>query len=169
MAAANKPGMNNKSFHIPAGGYQDRVTGRDGKGPSWLANPNVQYGGCLLFAVGAKPAAKTAAKGKGKRASRPRAAGPWRLARFPLVPWAMVAAGKTLLVAGPRDKLDRKDAWASLAGRAGGSLYVLNADDGTKLSECSLDAPPVWNGMAAANRRLYIAARDGRLLCFKGK
>jgi len=175
VAAANKPDRNNnpfhnnKSFHIPAGGYQDRVTGRDGKGPSWLANPNVQYGGCLLFAVAAKPAAKTAAKGKGKRAPRPRAAAPWQLARFPLVPWAMVAAGKTLLVAGPRDKLDRKDAWASLAGRAGGSLYVLNADDGTTLSECALDAPPVWNGMAAANRRLYIAARDGRLLCFEGK
>lgn len=48
-------------------------------------------------------------------------------------------------------------------------LYTLSADDGKKLSECKLTSPPVWNGLAAAQGRLYMAARDGRLVCFEGK
>ncbi len=189
VAAANAPGMNNKSFHIPAGGYRDRLTGVDGRGPSWLAKPNLQYGGCLLFVAGpkarkAKPAkAKEKApvdrrgKGKNPRRAAPPAVARWRIKQFPLLPWAMViagpstklAAGKTLFVAGPLDKTDEKDPWATFEGRAGGVLCVLQADTGKKLAEHKLSAPPVWNGMAAANGRLYISTRDGRLICLGKK
>ena len=191
VAAANAPGNNNKSFHIPAGGYRDRLTGVDGRGPSWLAKPNLQYGGCLLFATGGKPARKTKepdAKGidaearkrrqarakKNRRASQPPAPASWSIKQFPLCPWAMVAAGpstklgagKTLFVAGFLDRMDPKDPWANFEGRGGGSLYALSAEDGKKLTELKLDSPPVWNGMAAANGRLYIATRRGKMICF---
>ena len=173
VAAANGPGSNNKSFHIPAGGYRDRITGLDGKGPSWLAHPNLQVGGCLLFAAKTKGDGKSVdRKGKPRTKADPRAPQPpapsaWRIAKFPLMPWAMVIGGKTLIAAGPMDKFDEKDPWASLSGRAGGSLVVLNADDGKTIAECALSAPPVWNGAAAASGRIYLSLRDGKLVCFE--
>ena len=38
--------------------------------------------------------------------------------------------------------------------------------DGTKLSELKLDAPPVFDGMAAAGGKLYLSCLDGKLRCF---
>jgi len=35
------------------------------------------------------------------------------------------------------------------------------------LAEYKLDSPPVFDGMTAANERLYISTRDGRLLCME--
>jgi outer membrane protein assembly factor BamB len=46
-----------------------------------------------------------------------------------------------------------------------GLLWAVAAQDGKKLAEYKLDSPPVFDGMIAANGRLYIATRDGRLLC----
>jgi len=178
VAAANAPGMNNKSFHIPAGGDKDRVTGTDGRGPSWLAKPNLQVGGCILFATGSAPAGKPPAgqpakperkRAKRRRAPKPRARTVWRHGTFPVMPRAMVVAGKTLLVGGPLDRADPDDPWASLEGRSGGLLCILNAEDGKKLAEHALPAPPVWNGMAAARGRLYITTQDGNVLCFEAK
>jgi len=178
VAAANAPGMNNKTFHIPAGGNKDRITGVDGRGPSWLARPNLQVGGCILFATGSAPAGKPPvdqAEGPGpkrdrrRRARKPRARTIWRHETFAVMPWAMVAAGQTLLVAGPLDKVDPKDPWASLEGRAGGVLCVLNGADGKTVKQYDLPAPPVWNGMAAAGERVYLATVDGKILCYAAK
>ena len=98
---------------------------------------------------------------------------------------AMVLAGKTLFVAGPPDVVDEKDAWgrflepntrakldeqvAALAGQKGALLWAVSADDGKKLAEFKLDSPPVFDGMVAANGRLYLAMKDGNILCFGGK
>ncbi len=171
VAAANKSGRNNQSFHIPAGGYRDRITGLDGKGPSWLANPNLQVGGCLLFSTKTRGASRSPdRKGKprkkgGARTLQPPAPTAWRIDKFPLVPWAMVIGGKTLIAAGAMDKFDEKDPWAPLSGRAGGTLAVLNANDGKTIAECALSAPPVWNGAAAAGGRIYLSLRNGKLIC----
>jgi len=190
VAAANAAGRNNQSFHIPAGGDRERVIGTDGKGPSWCANPNLQIGGCLLLALEPKstggktaPAAGEAPVGrKGKRARKNRTARPpvaarWRIKQFPLVPWAMVVSGRSagaaggtkLFVAGFADRAEQDDPWAHFEARRGGVLYTLSAADGSKLAECALESPPVWNGMAAAGGRLYLAARNGRLICLGGK
>ena len=45
----------------------------------------------------------------------------------------------------------------------------ITATDGKKRSALHLDSPPVFNGMAAANGRLYVAAMDGSVLCLTGK
>jgi hypothetical protein len=37
--------------------------------------------------------------------------------------------------------------------------------DGKSLFRLDLPAEPVWDGMAAANRRLYLATNDGKILC----
>ena len=47
---------------------------------------------------------------------------------------------------------------------AGGKLRLVSAADGSALRE--LDAPkPVWDGLAAANGRLFLSTADGRVVC----
>jgi len=49
------------------------------------------------------------------------------------------------------------------AGKTGG-LCAFAAADGRRLAERDVP-PPVWDGMAAANGRLYITTMDGKMLC----
>ncbi len=49
--------------------------------------------------------------------------------------------------------------------KRGGLLWALSATTGKKLIEYKLQALPVFDGMASANSRLYIALQDGRLIC----
>jgi len=79
---------------------------------------------------------------------------------------AMVLAGETLLVSGMPDIVPDGDPWGAYEGRYGGLLWVFSAADGTKLAEYELDSPPVWDGMAVANGRLYISKRNGKLVCY---
>jgi hypothetical protein len=81
-------------------------------------------------------------------------------------PRAMLKAGKRLFVGGTTDQIDAKDPHAPFEGRKGGVLWVMSGADGAKIAEYKLDAPPVWDGMAAAGGRLYLATADGRVICF---
>jgi len=69
---------------------------------------------------------------------------------------AMAMAGKTLLLAGPPDAVEP----------TGGLIWAVALADGKKLAEVRMDAPPVFDGLAAANGRLYVSTRDGRLRCY---
>ncbi|NOZ21929.1 MAG: PQQ-binding-like beta-propeller repeat protein [Planctomycetes bacterium] len=94
--------------------------------------------------------------------------------RVPMRIQAMVlssgaGAAKTLFIAGPPDVLDPKDPLAAFEGRKGGLLWTVSAADGKKLGETKLDSPPVFDGMAAAEGRLYISTRAGRLICIGEK
>jgi hypothetical protein len=82
---------------------------------------------------------------------------------------AMALAGEHLFLAGPPDAADPDDPLASFEGRLGGLIQVLSADDGATLAEHRLDAPPVFDGLAAASGRLYLSTTDGRVLCLAGK
>ena len=86
----------------------------------------------------------------------------------PSTPSTGSGQGKTLLVAGFADRIDPDDPWATFDGRGGGLLRAVSAADGKKLAEYKLNAPPVWNGMAAAGGRLYLATTDGKVLCLGG-
>jgi len=46
-----------------------------------------------------------------------------------------------------------------------GKLQIFSAENGRKVHECELAAPPVFDGMAAAYMRLYISTEDGKVLC----
>ncbi len=82
---------------------------------------------------------------------------------------AMVKAGDTLFVAGAPDVLDPQDPYAAFEARKGGRLVAVAAKDGEKLSETSLDCPPVFDGMIATGGRLFASLEDGTLLCLTGK
>ena len=82
---------------------------------------------------------------------------------------AMVAAGPTLFVAGPPDVADNADPYAAFEGRKGALLWSVATADGRKLAEIKLDAEPVFDGLIAAGGRLFMATRDGRVLCLGGQ
>ena len=105
----------------------------------------------------------------------------------PLHVRAMALADKTLFVAGPPDVMDetkvdvnelmRSDALtrrtldpslAAWEGKHGAVLRAVSAADGKKLAECKLDSLPVFDGLAAADGRLYLSTTDGKLACMVG-
>ncbi len=105
----------------------------------------------------------------------------WRVESPPLQARAMALAGKTLFVAGPPDVVDEEEIFskpfddgvmakaraqvAALRGSKGALLHVVSAADGRKLSELALDVCPVFDGMAAAEGKLFISMMDGSVVC----
>ena len=95
---------------------------------------------------------------------------------------AMLLADKRLFIAGAPDQLDEEEAYRnkesmalqsklfehekSLVGLSNALLWIVSTVDGTKLAEYPLDRAPVWDGMAAANDRLFISSMDGSIQCF---
>jgi hypothetical protein len=77
----------------------------------------------------------------------------------------MVLAGDHLYVAGPPDEVAPADPMASFEGRMGAVLRVYSAEDGKVLGEHKLQAAPVFDGLIAAERRLFLSTVDGRLEC----
>ena len=108
----------------------------------------------------------------------------WREEDPPLMARAMVLADKTLFIAGPPDVVNEPDAvkrvhdadtqaklvaqTAAMEGKMGSSVWAVSAVDGKKLGEVKLDSAPVFDGMAFANGRLYLATIDGKVACFGG-
>jgi outer membrane protein assembly factor BamB len=78
---------------------------------------------------------------------------------------AMIRAGESLLLAGVPDAVDEKDYWAAVRGRKGAELHFVSLADGTKTAGMRLEVPPVFDGMAAAGGRLYLATTDGKVHC----
>ena len=80
---------------------------------------------------------------------------------------AMVLAGKVLFAAGPPAKAVTRP--EGPGEDRGAVLVALSAADGSELARCPLDAPPVFDGMAAAGARLYVALENGQVVCMDGK
>jgi len=82
----------------------------------------------------------------------------------------MVRAGDRLLIGGMPDTFDPKrpseSASAAFEGQEGGLLHVVSSKDGKILGRAQLQSPPVWDGMAAADGRLYLTTTDGAVICF---
>ena len=81
----------------------------------------------------------------------------------------MVLTGNTLFVAGPPDVLDSTDPLAAFEGRKGASLRAVSAANGETLAEYEFESPPVFDGLIAANERLYLALRNGTVVCMEAK
>ncbi len=116
----------------------------------------------------------------------------WTKDSVPILVQAMVLADKTLFIAGPPDVVDEEEAFdywsadpddpntdpnipqklndqdAALAGNQGALLWAVSTADGNSIAQHNLDAPPVWDGMVAANGRLYLSLQNGRVLCLQG-
>ena len=103
----------------------------------------------------------------------------------PVIARAMVLADKTLFIAGPPDVVDEEEVYktygqeqtqaklkeqdAAYQGAQGALLWAVSTTDGTKLAEWKLDSLPRWDGMAAAQGRLYIATTAGKVLCMAAR
>ena len=79
---------------------------------------------------------------------------------------AMVLAGDKLFAAGPPDVIDALDPLSAFEGRMNSELHVYATKDGKLLKEMSLSSPVAFDGMSAANGKLYLATRDGKILCY---
>ncbi|MFC1497603.1 PQQ-binding-like beta-propeller repeat protein [Verrucomicrobiota bacterium] len=102
---------------------------------------------------------------------------------IPILVKAMVLTPDKVFISGPPDILDEEqincnlndqnlqakaaEQADALQGNRGGILWAVSSDDGAKLAEYKLDAPPVWDGMAAAADKLYISLKDGSVVCWK--
>jgi hypothetical protein len=102
----------------------------------------------------------------------------------PLFLRAMAMAQKTMFVAGPPDIIEEEYAFEKLSqkdeaireqlkeqdealdGKRGASLFPVSADSGKMGEELKLGSPPVWDGMAVAQGKLYVATVGGKVLCF---
>ena len=77
----------------------------------------------------------------------------------------MVLADDVLFVAGTPVVFPEGDLAKAYEGRAGGILWAASASTGDKLAEYTLDAPPAWDSLAAANGLLVLSLADGRVVC----
>lgn len=109
----------------------------------------------------------------------------WAEGDMPLQARGMVLAGGALFVAGPPDLVNEEEAFkkqddpaikaklveqaAALEGKRGALLWTFSASDGKKLAAWHLDSMPVFDGMAAANGRLFFASVDGKVVCLAGE
>ncbi|MFW6169560.1 MAG: PQQ-binding-like beta-propeller repeat protein [Planctomycetota bacterium] len=92
---------------------------------------------------------------------------------IPLAGRAMAAARDILLIAGhpaffpPDHSVETYE--AAYAGKLGGILWLASAADGSKLARYELNAPPVWDGVAVAKGKVFVALEDGSLVCYGAK
>jgi outer membrane protein assembly factor BamB len=86
--------------------------------------------------------------------------------RIPVRVNAMVATDGFLFVGGFPDVVAPGDPLGAFEGRKGGVLSACDKTDGKTLWEYALPSPPVFNGLASANGRLYLATQDGSIACF---
>ncbi|MBL7041068.1 MAG: PQQ-binding-like beta-propeller repeat protein [Pirellulaceae bacterium] len=109
----------------------------------------------------------------------------WSVTHPPLHVRAMALAGGKLLVAGPPDVLDEDEAYnrpfagdvkaakvqqdAAYKGDGGAVLMALSADEGEAVFQVDLPAPPVWDGMAVTENRVYMTTVDGKVVCMDGR
>ena len=109
----------------------------------------------------------------------------WAEGDMPLQARGMVLAGGALFVAGPPDLVNEEQAFknqddpaikaklaeqaAALEGKRGALLWAFSAADGRKLAAWQLDSMPVFDGMAAANGKLFYASVDGKIVCLAGE
>jgi hypothetical protein len=85
--------------------------------------------------------------------------------RVPIRVTAMAVTPGRLVIAGPPDIVDRADPLAAFEARSGGRLRLVSTEDGTSLDEHILDSPPVFNGLAVARGRVFVALDSGRIVC----
>ena len=110
----------------------------------------LQDGPYVLFAQGRQ--------GQGKRKwARP----------VPLQVRAMILAHNILFAAGSSFEIENGPGAPDEA--QGALLLAVDASNGATLAQYRLKAPPVFDGMAAVENRLYMTLENGSIVCMEGK
>jgi len=155
-----------------------------------MLHPRTTY---TLYAADKDPAPAEPQPKKAGRAGRARAGRStgfkqhWQVETPGLLVNAMVLAKERLFIAGPPDLADetkmlgylpgsdddinrqlkaQDEAWH---GKRGGLLWAVSRENGRTLVECKLDSIPVFDGMAAAQGRLFLSLANGHVACFGEK
>jgi hypothetical protein len=90
--------------------------------------------------------------------------------KVPVRARAMVLTENVLLVAGSPDVVQPgTDPYASVEGKLGGKLLVIQRENGKTLADYTLDAVPVWDGMAVAEGQVFMAMQDGSVVCMSSE
>jgi len=94
----------------------------------------------------------------------------------PMYVKALALADQTLCLAGPRELVETRTSQLTLAdpdkaeaaflGREGAELRLVNAADGTPVTHCELESPPVFDGLIVAQSRIFVSLADGTLVCY---
>lgn len=87
----------------------------------------------------------------------------WRQ-ELPVRPSAILVVGDRLLLGGGPDTVDKRDPLRSFEWRAGGLLHTLSCVDGQTLTEQTLSAPPVHEGLIAVKAGIFACLKDGTVL-----
>lgn len=103
----------------------------------------------------------------------------------PIYVRAMVLSGFRLFIAGPPDIINEEETFkglsendpevqellaeqdAVLSGLAGGKLLVVNTQSGEVEATVELETLPAWDGLAAANGKLFLSTLAGEVQCFQ--
>jgi len=93
--------------------------------------------------------------------------------RIPLLVQGMVLADQTVFVAGSTDPVSDvphepsavDPLVESLSATQGGRLLAVSAVDGKTLAKVELTSAPVFDGMAATEGCLYLATKNGQVVC----
>jgi outer membrane protein assembly factor BamB len=80
---------------------------------------------------------------------------------------AMVLAEKVLFAAGPLQ--DAGNGFEGSNENQGALLIAFSASDGSELARYRLDSSPIFDGMAAADGRLYMSLENGNVYCMAGQ
>ena len=104
--------------------------------------------------------------------------------RVPMYTRAMALAGDTLIIAGPPDIIDEEYTFgrlaegdgdvhkelaaqdAALEGKDGAIMQTVSTSTGEQGPRLELESLPVWDGMAVARGKLFVAGKDGSVRCF---
>ena len=126
-------------------------------------------------------------RGGGNRNNAPSQIEPKWTSDIPIYVRGMCLADRTLFVVGPEDiineeetfeKLTNKDKAvnellakqdAILEGANGSQLLAVNADSGEVRGTVQLETLPAWDGLAAAQEKLFLSTLDGSVICFSGE
>ncbi|MFP6886697.1 MAG: hypothetical protein VB997_04015, partial [Opitutales bacterium] len=123
-------------------------------------------------------------KKKGKRPKTPpkrKVPNLWEI-QVPILATSLAATKGAVYAAGPPNMFEAKatsgeaalkltdssTALAAWQGKKGGILYGASTTDGKKIVQLDLPAPTVFDGMAAANESLFLALKNGEVVCIKG-
>jgi hypothetical protein len=142
---------------------EPQIVGEEGARPpvEWLPQSHIPRDG--------NPGLDSPAFGLDKMIGYTRAEPPLWAQWFSVRIRAMVKAADVLYVAGPPDVLEPADPHAALEGRRGAILASVSPADGSEMGRIDLESPPVFDGLIAAEGKLFAALENGSVICCSGQ
>lgn len=84
-------------------------------------------------------------------------------------PRALLKSGGNLILGVMPMDIPKSAPHAAYEGEKGGAISVVSAEDGEPVAQYELNSPVVWDGMAAANEKLFLSTEDGAVECWAGR